>query len=95
MTILVFSNGFLKGVYRISRGSRVLTESAPAPGSRSPSYIDMYLGEIEQAEGDEKEHLQGALTWSLDNFLMSTSDLVMAFHTLLYCLAKHPGMKLC
>ena len=54
----------------------------------------MYLNEIDQSESEaEKEYLQNALIYSMDNFLMSTSDLVMAFHKILYCLAKHPHVQ--
>ena len=64
------------------------------PGIPTRSFIDMYLNEMKQSNSkEEKEFLQGALIGCLDNFLMSTSDLVMAFHMLMYCLARNPEVQ--
>ena len=50
----------------------------------------MYLNEMKQSNSkEEKEFLQGALIGCLDNFLMSTSDLVMVFHML----ARNPHVQ--
>ena len=64
------------------------------PGIPTRSFIDMYLNEMKQSNSkEEKEFLQGALIGCLDNFLMSTSDLVMAFHMLMYCMARNPEVQ--
>ena len=66
-----------------------------AEAKSSLSYIDLYLQEIQRAEGDDAKcsHLHKALIASLKNCLAGGDGIIMGLFALLYCLARHPQVQ--
>ena len=61
----------------------------------SLSYINLYLQEIDRAEGDDEKcsHLHKALIASLKNCLAGGDGIIMGLFALLYCLARNPQVQ--
>ena len=58
------------------------------------SYIDSYLDEIDQIEGEEaKCRLHEALIASLKDIFLGADGIVMGLYSLLYCLSRNPQIQ--
>ena len=57
------------------------------------TYIDAYLEQIEEKDGQAKSDAHDALIASLDNILLGGDGIFFGFFSLLYCLAKFPDVQ--
>ena len=83
-----------QGSRREKRHAETTTQIPLSKVKSGISYIDSYLDEIDQIEGEKaKRRLHKALIASLKDIFLGADGIVMGFYSLLYCLSRNPHIQ--